>query len=232
MAQLHGIPRHGSIPRISVNKLAEFIVAKPQRGKRIVYDAKQPAPPITTMYKEARESMTDFILGLKTRADILAEIKAYKNKQGTKPSQTNKYKSCALALEALLRIDFNPIKGNNFKKYDSRRKYLIIKGVEVSVAPDLIVEKAKAGSGSVGSLKLHIVQTNPLSVEAQSYVGVILQKFAEQYFSDTQIDASNKLCFSVDVFKGDIVVAPASYGRKMADIEAACEMIALIWPTV
>jgi hypothetical protein len=50
-------------PRISINKLGEYMVSKAARRQRILRDAKYPPDYITTYYREAQESITQFIGG-------------------------------------------------------------------------------------------------------------------------------------------------------------------------
>ena len=46
-----------SEPRISVNKLAEYMEANSIRRKKIVYDAKYPQKFIVTRYKESKDTI-------------------------------------------------------------------------------------------------------------------------------------------------------------------------------
>lgn len=48
-----------SKPRLSVNKLAEYLEASSTRRKKIVFDAKYPEKFIVTRYKEAREAIVN-----------------------------------------------------------------------------------------------------------------------------------------------------------------------------
>src|SRR5680860_437992 len=50
-------------PRFSVNKLGEYLTAKPSRRKRIIEDQKYPKPFQGTVgYKEAREAIIKYII--------------------------------------------------------------------------------------------------------------------------------------------------------------------------
>jgi hypothetical protein len=48
-------------PRISLNKLGEYLTASPLRRKRIIQDQQDPKSFITTRYSDARDEIVDFL---------------------------------------------------------------------------------------------------------------------------------------------------------------------------
>src|SRR5258708_13932939 len=65
MARVH------EAPRISVNKLGQYIVSKAGRQRAILYDQKFPADYITAYYKDAEEAIALFIAKGMVDASIL-----------------------------------------------------------------------------------------------------------------------------------------------------------------
>lgn len=55
------MPKVNATPRISVNKLGEYLVSKAGRQQRILYDAKFPSDLITPYYRDAEEAISQFI---------------------------------------------------------------------------------------------------------------------------------------------------------------------------
>src|SRR5689334_17747262 len=50
-------------PRISVNKLGQYLVSKAARQRSILYEQKFPADYITAYYRDAEEAISSFIAG-------------------------------------------------------------------------------------------------------------------------------------------------------------------------
>lgn len=219
-------------PRISANKLAEYLTANSLRRKQIVKDAKYPTAPIVTRYKEAREIIQGYVNGDYTKKDLDNYIKAFKVKPTTSDFQENDRVSSILALEHLKKIDISTLSGLTLELNDNYDNLLKIKGVEISVYPDIFISQIKGGKKSIGALKIHISKSNALSEESQSIVGVLLYLYSEQFLTTGTDVASTKLCFSLDVFKERLQCCPPSYKNRVARIEAACEEIALWWDTL
>ena len=51
-----------SKPKISLNKLGEYLDATPSRRKKIIQDQQDPRPVITIRYQDARENITEILL--------------------------------------------------------------------------------------------------------------------------------------------------------------------------
>lgn len=106
-------------------------------------------------------------------------------------------------------------------------KYLNIKGVEISVAPDLLI---KNKNGEYGCFKLHISKSNGLTKEGQLNVNVLLDHFNSEIL---QLKVPNKkISASFDVFLKTIEFSPGSTAMRLRKIEDTCEEIGLWWDKV
>jgi len=219
-------------PRISANKLAEYLTANSIRRKQIVKDAKYPAAFMVTRYKEARDIIRDFAANKYTLADVDAFIEDFKAKPTSSEFQENDRISSINALEKLKKIDLSLLSGLKLEPNDNYDDVLKIAGVEVSVFPDIFITQVKGGKTTVGALKIHITKDNALNEESQIIVGVLLYVYSEKFLSAVGSIASTKLCFSLDVFKERLQCCPPGYKNRFNRIEAACEEIALWWDTL
>ncbi len=215
-------------PRISANKLAEYIEANPARRKRIVQDAKNPANFIVTRYKEAREAMKNYLSGDMSEEQVLGLIEGINKKDAETEFQDQDNKLSVLLLEALLDADISIFEDYTISA-PPENVHLNISGVRISVNPDLVLEKSIGSVTQIGTIKLHVSKLNALSDESQKLVGVLLYQYATDILLvDGQV-ANNKLCFSFDVFANAIQCCPSSFKNRLNKIEVACEEIAMWW---
>lgn len=219
-------------PRISANKLAEYLTANSVRRKQIVKDAKYPSSFMVTRYKDARDIIRGFAANENTISDINRFIAEFKAKPTTSDFQENDKTSSIDALEKLKDLDLSALSGYTLEANDNYDDTLNISGVEVSVFPDIFISQVKVGKTLTGALKIHITKDNALNEESQNIVGVLLYVYTEKFLSPPGSTANTKLCFSLDVFKERLQCCPPGYKNRFNRIEAACEEIALWWDTL
>lgn len=217
-------------PRISVNKLGEYISAAPARRRRIVIDQKRPRDFIVPRYGAAVEKIVAYLSRRSSERDLLQAIDDLEdNCAGTEwQAQTNQL--CAEAIGCFLDcVDLLELDGISLKVPSDAQAYLKIGGITVSVRPELAMEgRLSRGAKSRGFLKLYFSKTYPLDEQSGTAVATVLRQYAEEVISAAEVD--NRLCVVVDVFAGKLFAAPKAYKRRMRDIEAACEEISRAWP--
>jgi hypothetical protein len=218
-------------PKISVNKLGQYIKSTPHRRHEIVKHQKYPMPFITARYDEARKVIIDYFLnGKGCKAVISSKIK---DLIVSNYSSNHKRHNNELSIQAL--EIFDPSKGPNLKKFNlvkfnSYFGKLSIEGVDVSIQPDIIINGMMHGKEFVGAIKLHFSKTNPLDPDAGKYVATMVHKFLEMKYPDTKVNCS--FCISMDIFTGHYFVAPRSFKMLRKDITAACKEIKLLWESL
>ncbi len=218
-----------SPPKLSVNKLAEYIYASPLRRKRILEQSKHPKNYITTLYSEVREIMKTYILKGRDITFLEESIEAINNKP-VKDHQKKDKENELMALTALKNMDLSFLNECEFAKPKGITPSMSINGVIISVNPDLLVYKKN--KSQIGALKLHIIKTNNLSKEAQKSVSVLLNEILLSSMPDSTSSIKPSLCLSVDLFKNSVECCPKSYKTRLENIEAACEEIAAVWDKI
>ncbi len=215
-------------PKISVNKLGEYIKSSPHRRKIIVRDQKYPKGFVVTRYVNARSAIVDFFV--KGRGDKKVIEKTIKSLIQKSYDSTFKKQDNELSIKALeifsktrLSIDLTKL---SISKFDSDLNNLLIEGVEVTIQPDIIIKGSINGKSFVGAIKIHISKTNNLNPESGKYVAAMLHKFLENS-STTKVRP--EFCISLDIFTGRYFIAPRSFKSLRKDIEAACNEIRLLW---
>ena len=218
-------------PRISVNKLAEYLEAASSRRKKIVFDAKYPQEFVTTRYKEAREHIKLYVSKTANEEEILAVIDGFNAAVADSDWQKQDNELSADVLGLMLDMDFGSLNNFTITPFEADNDLLDIAGVDISVNPDLLIIREGVDETSVGAGKLHLSKTNQLSEESQKIVGVLLYRFAEDFIVPNIENGlvNPKLCLSIDLFGQRIVCCPPSIKMRLRNIEDACQEIALWW---
>ena len=217
-------------PRISLNKLGEYMTAPtPSRRKRIVSDQQTPQPFIAARYKDAREAIVDFFVSRTSDRSGLLSLasRLRRSREGTEFAINDRIAS-ADAIESFIHtindIDLGDCIAVSVPGTASEG--MKIAGVYVSVRPDIYLRNWMTGEIE-GAIKLHFPKTSPLTSAGAEYVATAMRVYMELEKGYSHVD--HRKCYVIDVPTASVTVAPKAYVRKMKDIEAACEEIAIRW---
>jgi hypothetical protein len=216
-------------PRISVNKLAEYLYAKPARRRNILTELKNPQPFIVSRYADARTAITDY-LNSGDKSIIENALKQLNQKETNSTFQVSDKK---LSFEALKKVKVSAMLNTIIDMEStsiSENTLVEINGVDISVNPDLIIRHQKGQKNIIGGLKINIGKT-PMKNEAQQIVALLLEDFLQNKKSDDEI-ISHTICYSFDVFEDKLVPGSQSKKRRKDDVLAACSEILVLWPTI
>lgn len=200
-------------PRITVNKLGEYMVASPTRRERIIADQRDPKGFKTLRYNEAQEIITRYIVGGAKDDDYLnREIERLYEEGSTDSWQAQNSQLCAEALESFLYVvDALNTDGLTLQWGDLQPPKLQIGEVEVSVRPEVVVtRKNRLGDQCVGGMKLYFPKTYPLSKAAGEYVATTVYQFVTEH-SSVPGKPDQGLCSVVDVSGGEVFFAPRAF---------------------
>lgn len=218
-------------PRISANKLGEYLVSPPLRRRDIIEGQKYPRSFIGAYYGPARTAIIDFLLGNIDRVAMLKRMDALVSAEHESDYARHRANGCADAVLRFLdlepRLDLRGMK----PVYMLEHAKLDVHGVDVSVYPDVVLEgRDPRGRPIVGSLKLHFPKGHPQTEAAADYVGTLLRMHAKMAMPERG-KVRQEACIVVDVFRGQVANAPRGYQRRWRDISAACEEIRAAWPS-
>ncbi|GAB4018403.1 hypothetical protein GCM10028808_52860 [Spirosoma migulaei] len=219
-----------SKPRISVNKLGEYVTASPTRRKSIVQNQKNPDNFIVARYTEARQAYIDFVVSKFDASIITNARESLTAKQTTSDFQANDKSSSIESLDCYNNITFPSIANFDISQFVGNGK-IDIAGVDVSVNPDIIFRGTHKGKSIVGAIKFHIIKAT-LNEDARKTVATILHQFVEEIIRAEDEIAPVEFTLCIDIFSHKTESAPKSYKRKRTDVQAACEEYALWWDKV
>ena len=221
-------------PRISVNKLAEYIGAKGRRQREILRDQKY--PDFKGMYyREATEAVSQCLASnLEDTAIISKTIKILNQAPAEKAGTIRRINSNIDALESFeAMLDAIDLKGASPELGEHRPEKLKIHGVEVSVRPEIVLRgKGKGGSNLVGALKVHFSKTYPLDAVGAGYISAVLQRYSEQYLAGDDDVPGAAYCFVIDVGSKAVYPPAKSIAARLKDIDGECQNIAALWASI
>lgn len=216
-------------PKISVNKLGEYLTATPARRKRIVEDQQNPKAFIAARYTDAREAIVDYVSGgmtndaklLNTAVNLRAEVGGTEFSENDRKASADAIENFLDAAEDLHIEGLAAMPGE-----ETAQSTLQVADVNISMRPDILLKSTNGGE-IVGAVKLHFSKTNPLTKKGAEYVATALRVHLENQNPEAKIDP--KKCIVVDIATENVVNAPKAFKKNMNDISAACEEIKARW---
>ena len=220
-------------PRISVNKLAEFMLAKAGRQRQILRDQKYPTDFKGMFHKEAAESIATCIASGLENVDVLDKrIAVLDQMECEKMGAQRRVNANIDALESFkLMLDDIDLKGADPVLGAQSVPKLTVHGVAVSVRPEIVLKGIGKSGALAGALKLHFPTTFPLSEETAGYVSALSQEWSKIHLCDDGT-AHGPYCMVLDVGSRKVYAGVKATANRMKDIEAACENIAALWPSI
>lgn len=224
------------MPRISANKLGEFLVtANPVRRRRILSDQKNPAELVVPLYRQAMEPISRFLDdGGKQTDSIYAAIDRLRADESGTDWAINDRKNTAEALENFIELSQElPFESVTYHKGRNDPPKLSFSGVAVSVRPDFLIQFERRGKRYSGAVKLHFIKSaeSALQQKGSAYVATLLHRWLQENAPQDR-PPHPAHCFSIDVFRRSIVVAPTSFVKRVGEIDAACQEIAARWHSI
>lgn len=220
-------------PRISVNKLGEYLVSPPLRRHDILERQKYPLDLVASYYEPARRLLVDFLLGAIGRASVLGIVGTWtEGSTWSRPFDQRRARGCADAVLRFLAdlpgLDFHGLRPVTVDLIPT----LHLEGVTVSIKPDLMLRGVDArGRTTYGAVKLHFPKAHPVSEVSAQYVATLLKVHLREAFGRA-VRIDPECCIAVDVFRGTKVTAPRADRRRLRDVAAACQEIRRVWPQV
>jgi hypothetical protein len=218
-------------PRISINSLAEYLTAPPVRRGAIVKAHKRPRPVVVAHYAQAQKPIVEFLAAgggsgayLLRAAERLEAMAA----QSGRPARTRMLLDSAAALQRFAgALDVFTLPGPVSAVMPGPTPYLNLSGVRVSVRPELLY--TVPSRNQAGLVKLYFSKTRPLSPEEAWYTTAALYRWGADVAGLGESLVPQR-CLVLDVFAGRTFAGARAFTRRLAELEAACEEIALRWP--
>lgn len=234
-----------ALPRLSASQLADYLVAPTPIGQLgILRQAKNPGParPLIIQYQLAKRAIAECLRNRAQLNQIVArtvtELEARRDNGTNGPLIRDDAQRCIDVIQAFqLAQNQMDLWQHQYSEPAPRSPSLNIRGVEVSVFPDVVASIQQRGVDRVGQvfIRCTIGQTTDVAenrrAEANGHLATIAHMHTMQYMAHLGTPHA-PTSIVVDVPRHALVRGSANYARRVANIETACQMIAAIWPTV
>jgi hypothetical protein len=219
-------------PRISVNKLGEYMEAGPARRRSIVNTQRRPpGEAIVARYADALDALKEYFSSPSDDLFYQRATELRSQKTNTAWAMQDKQLSADALVACADVVELLDLRGVRVVPTGAavEGQFIHIAGVKVSVRPQFLIVDGD-GLGRVrGGIKFSFNKQYPLGDTACEYVATVMrQSLAASHGSSVD----PKHCFSVATFTRQVVSAPKAHKARMVAIEAACEEIASRWSSV
>lgn len=223
-------------PRISVNKLAKFMISKAALQRKLLRDRKYPDPDFSMgMYhREASEAVARYLVSDQLATDPLdSQISIIKQQApgaiGTQRRLNSNIEAMERFLEMLDDFDFGDAVAEHGEHAPSKLTY---HGVQVSVRPEIILRGTVKGKPVVNGIKLHFAKGFEMNSETAGYVSAAVQQYCLRHMTGSGATVNAPYCQVFDVGSGAVFPGVKSIKSRLRDIEDTCRNIADIWPNI
>ncbi len=224
-------------PELSVNKLAEYIVSKGARQRKLLRDRKYPDPDFQMgMYhREASEAVRKYIADGCIDASVAeSQINVLKQLTPEKIGTIRRISSNIDALERFLdMLDDISLSGGSPELGAHNPEKLTFHGVKISVRPEIVLRgTGPKGKKLVGALKLHFSKSAKMTDEAAGYVSATVQEYCKVHLAANDETVFSDYCKVIDIGCGKVFPGVKSTAARLRDISSECENIAALWASI
>lgn len=223
-------------PTISVNKLGEYILSKAAQQRRILRDRKYPDPDFHKgMYhREASAAVSRYIVdGAIDTSPLDNALHALEQLTPKKVGTARRINSNIDALERFnTMLDDIDLSGADPEIGAHAPPKLTFFNVEISVRPEIILRSTVKGKSYVGALKLHFSKTHPHTKESAGFVSAAVNEYCKHHLAGPDDIVNASFCQVIDVASGNVFPGVKATKQRLSDIEAECQNIAALWPTI
>lgn len=223
-------------PRISVNKLAEYMVSKAARQRKLLKDRKYPDEDFNMgMYhREASEAVSRYLVSDQLSTDqIDNQISIIKQQAPAAIGTQRRLNSNIEAMERFLDMldDFSFSDAAPELGAHSPEK-LTYHGVQVSVRPEIVLRGTIKGKAAVGAVKLHFPKGFEMTDETAGFVSAAVQEYCFRHVAQPSETVNPAWCQVFDIGSGKVFPGVKATKSRLKDIEDTCRNIADIWPNI
>lgn len=224
-------------PELSVNKLAEYIVSKGARQRKLLKDRKYPDPDFQMgmFHREATEAVRKYLADGCIDASVAEnQIAILKQQTPEKIGTIRRLNANIDALERFLdMLDDISLAGGDPQLGANSVQKLTFHGVKISVRPEIILRGVSPrGKKLVGAVKLHFTKSFPMTDESAGYVSAVLQEYCKAHVADDDEIVFPDYCKIIDIGCGKVFPGVKSTAARLKDINSECENIAALWPSI
>jgi hypothetical protein len=216
--------------QISTNQLVNFYNSTENGKKRIIAQQLVPDPFRISLYQLTKARIKKSIA---LKGDLEPVYDGIKTLMARTPKSTRQETNKRVSIEALERfvimrlpkvlqsVDYSIVKTNS--------KFVPFAGIDIIVAPEIVVTAEIGGKKVVGGIKIHISKSKPFDIKESKISASTVFLFLQNEFASKGYEVLPELSFCLDVFAGRIVSAPIIGDPIYKELESICEEIVRLY---
>lgn len=220
-------------PEISINQLAEFSIGTAASKRRIIKQQIKVDKRLVPWYQRAKSTIRSYLQDVSNYDAIDTGIEVLRKRQPLTDRQKIDQKVSVEALEKLRLLTLPKLLTTlEYRLIKPTSKTIEISGVDLKIAPDVVIQANYRGRVIYGAVKIHISKSKPFDQNQAQYVATLLQKYLSTVIATQDEMVLPELCFCLDVFSDRVVSASESSGRIINEIKVYCLEVKKIWDSL
>jgi hypothetical protein len=228
-------PTHREVrhPRLSDNKLADYMAASEQARRGILRSCKYQAITAVIQHADARRIVAESIVnGNVDIAKLNEEIAAYEGKITDTDFEEEVKQHNLDYIKSVVSMAPIAIKGAEFVRCKSQKK-IDFNGTEISFFPDVLVARTnKRNNRKIGAVNLRYSKSARLSEQTAAWQSALMFGVLKDEPFEEESSPELALCQTLDGFNGKVYEAPTNSVYMYKEMQAACAGIAQQWNNI
>lgn len=220
-------------PRLSDNKLADYMAASEQARRGILRSCKYQAKTAVIQHQDARKIVAESILNGKLDVAGLAnKLAVYEGKITDTDFEAEVKQHNVDYIKSVIQMGADGIKGTDFVRCKTQKK-LDFNGTEISFFPDVLVARTnQRNNRKIGAINLRYSKSAKLPEATAEWQSALMFGVLRDEPFEEESTPELALCQTFDGFNGKIYGAPSNAVYLFKEMKAACIGIALQWPNI
>ena len=216
---------------ISINQFAEFSVSSLASKKRILKQQISPNKFLIPWYQKAKGAIKKYLLNVNDSSPLESAIAQLELSVPKNSRQVIDKRVSIEAIEIVKGIKLPKLLSSlQIEAVSQAERAILLNGVNIKIAPDIILRGKYKGKIVYGAIKIHICKGAPFDLQQSKIVSGLLYKFLKKHIAKSDEIVMAELCLSLDVFSERVVPATEVSGKDMVIIKGVCEEVKNLWP--
>jgi hypothetical protein len=231
-------------PRLSATAFAEYLTATPDAQERVLHDCRYAIPPIVTANGDALRALRAYNQDPRRDQAALDRVKAALTAKArhldTTPNRRDDALRCVEIIDAFVAAEnVLGLRALACSEPGMRFQPLIIEGVEISIQPDLLIDRGTR----IGAMMFRVAKspdhlgcsketTRLRRIEQRREMGRYLATMMEMLLDGGDRPIDRNFVFVADTRLPERITAAADFADRVRKIKASCRFIARLWPTI
>lgn len=220
-------------PRLSDNKLSDYMAASEQARRSILRSCKYQAITAVIQHRDARKIIAESIVNGNVDKTLLGhKLEMYEGKITDTDFEEEVKLHNMDYIKSVMTMGFEPMKGDEFTLCKTQKR-LNFNGTEISFYPDMLVARTNARNNrKIGALNLRYSKSAKLPEAVATWQSALMFGILRDEPFEEESTPEHALCQTLDGFNGKVYPAPSNSVYLYKEIQAACSGVANQWANI